>query len=155
MPEKSTIKHPFRNGISSLVHWIGFSLLVTGIPFIFFLILSIVNEDLDIWNGLTEMSAFFFGVTGPAVFEFPLDDIGGSKLNNIDTKNISGFLHFMITLGFVIYTLVYGYIATMRFHNMQLSNTAVANLNVITISIGTGCCLAVAISQFLRGYYAE
>lgn len=135
------------NGMKSLGEWFVFTVLVSGIPLIFYLFLSVffgINER----QGLSELAAFFFGITTPILFERQMGV--ALKENHVLTA-----VKIIIVFSFIFFCLFYGHIYIKDFRGEMITKSDFSTYVFIVCTFGGGCFILAGISQFFGGYYAE
>ena len=101
--------------------WLLYTVLVSGIPMMLYLSLTLFFEPpLD--SGLTEMTALFFGITAPVVLD---------QEQRLDYKNnlLNQWSRFFCSLLFVFLCLYYGYIYIRLFHGGVLTEEEIGAYN--------------------------
>ena len=138
------LSEAFICGCGSLWKWLLFTVLVSGIPMMLYVSLTLFFEPpLD--SGLTEMTALFFGITAPVVLD---------QEQKLDYKNnlLNEWARFFCSLLFVFLCLYYGYIYIRLFHGGVLSEEEIGAYNTIVWFLGIICCILVAGSRFVEGF---
>lgn len=137
----------FHNGAKSLWDWFLFTALLSGIPLIFYGLLCVafgMNQEM----GLTEVAAFFFGITTPILFEHQM----GIHLKD---DAILKAVKFIIIFSFVFFCMFYGYIYIKDFRGEELTAREWNSCLFMILSFGGGSFVLAGVSQFFGGYYAE
>lgn len=140
-------KTAFQNGAKSFGEWFLFTVLLSGIPLIFYGLLSIafgINSEM----GLSELAAFFFGITTPILFEHQM---GIDLKNNTLLKTVK----FIVVFSFIFFCMLYGYIYIKNFRGEELTLGEWNSCLFMIVSFGSGSFLLAGVAQFCGGYYAE
>lgn len=138
---------PFQNGMKCFSQWFFFTVLLAGIPLIFYLLLCIAF-GMKREFGLTELAAFFFGVTTPVLFEHQM---------GIDLKDnaLLRAVKYIVIFSFVFFCMFYGYIYIKNFKGEALTSKELDSCMFLILAFGSGSFLLTGVSQFCGGYYAE
>lgn len=133
------------NGVKSVGVWFSTTAVVSGIPLLFYVILSLVF-GFDRKNGLAELAVYFFGIGAPIMFDVKTKQKDNGLLNAV--KNV-------LTFSFILCCLCFATIYILDFVKYSPSSEELNTILYLIVIFGGGCFILTAVTQFFGGYYAE
>lgn len=134
----------WKKGLTRVIDWLFYTVLVSGIPLLLYFFLSCLFGSNEM-QGISELSAFFFGVTLPAVIE-------NKKSVNSQYTQISEWVRTILILLVFVYGMLYTIIYLLSYVDSVLNAYQLSVLRIGTKLLGGGCFIFVLCLQWFGGY---